>query len=973
MSFVSTPSADSGDTHRAKSAAKRSRPDDQPSAADIASLPAGTHSSSSSSSSSSASSTRSKQHKPSHAAASSSFSSFLQSYAETNRYRLGYPSHLTLTPDGDTLLFLRASSSTSFSHDLYSLELQSGAESCLLSASALLPNGASEQLSVEEKAMRERMRLSGKGLQSFFLSPADSQLVLLPFAGQLHLFDRRTQGVTQLTHSSSSPLSPQWSPDGSMISFVRDSDIHLIDVASSTSWQLTFIPTAASASSSSSPSPASACTVTNGLPDFIAAEEMSRFTGHWWSPDSLHIVYQQTDTAGMEVFFIADPSAPSAPPVSFPYPRAGKKNASVRLGIIAVERGRWTGRRSRTSSTASSSAASPAVSAHHSPSQVRSAGAASSAFSSPASASSASAASPSAAAAGAAAFTPLPPITIDDSEPGSDDNRLHLTSLTDQRTGKIVFSPSSHSKRFAYKDRHITDSTIWVQWDVRAFPYLVAVNWSDVLSPLTLVVQSRDQRTVQLLRCETITGNTEELLREQDEHWIGIDQSALENMWLQGGEAFVWSSERSGSWTVELYDRRGRWLRRLVQPELGYRSIVYVDCGNDVLYIHASPDPTQQHLVRVPLGLRTEGGDGEEMQEQQQLTAAVLTRTEGMHKAVIKHSARSRFIHQLNSLSGKPCVAVRELSQDGSVEEGWSVGVKDVAAPLPFLPSRTIIDTVTVPSSPLPLYTAVIPPASLSASEYPPPASAPPRRYPVLVHCYGGPHYQTVTRDCHSFLVPHFFASQDFFVVSIDNRGTPFRTAAFERSIHGRLAEVPVQDQTAALTALLALHPAMDPQRVGIWGWSFGGLMAAMCACLHPSVYCAAVAGAPVTQWADYDSHYTERYLGMPRSEADGQRIEDEGEEGAGTAVDAYAVNSPITAADQLQVPLLLVHGTADDNVYLSHSLLLSAALFRAGRQHEFLPLVNCTHMVADPLINQRLLERMLSFFLHNVRDRVVQ
>ena len=423
----------------------------------------------------------------------SSHSSFLPLFASTNRFRLGFPTHLTLTPGGDCLLYLRASSSTSFIHDLYCLDLATRTERLLVTASALL-GGAEERLSVEEKAMRERMRLSGKGLQSFSLSPADPSLLLLPFAGQLHLFNRLTGERTQLTHSSSPPLSPQWSPDGSMVAFIRDADIHLLDVPSSTEWQLTFIP------STSSPS-----SLTNGLADFIAAEEMSRFSGMWWSPDSLHLVYQQTDSSGMERFTIADPSDPSAPPLSTPYPRAGGKNASVRVGILAVDKARWVGRRSRGGSATSSSSPTPS---HTTPS------------------SSPTTPSPS-----------LPPITVDSLD--ADDDSLHLTSLTESSTGKVVFSPSSHSKRFHYKGSHITDQTIWVKWDRERWPYLVQVVWADVQCELTVIVQSRDQREMAVLVCETISGDTRPLLVEVEGKgsWVTIDQSCLERMWVEGGAA----------------------------------------------------------------------------------------------------------------------------------------------------------------------------------------------------------------------------------------------------------------------------------------------------------------------------------------------------------------------------------------------------------------------------------------------------
>ena len=825
--------------------------------------------------------------------ATQSDGSFLQTFAATNRFRLGFPTHLALTPGGDCLLFLRSSSSTSFVHDLFSLDLRSLTERRLLTAQALL-GGAEERLSVEEKAMRERMRISGKGLQSFLLSPADPSLLLLPFAGQLHLFNRTTSDVTQLTHSSSPPLCPQWSPDGSMIAFVRDSDIHVLDVPSSTEWQLTFVP-----SSSTS-------TLTNGVADFIAAEEMSRFTGMWWSPDSLHLVYQQTDTTGMERFTIADPSDPASAPTQFAYPRAGKKNASIRVGIVAVDKAKWVGRRSRGGSAASSSASSPAAS-------------------SPASALTTPTHAPS-----------PPPISVD--SPDSGDDAL-LTSLTESGTGKVVFSPSSHSKRFHYKGSHVTDATIWVTWDRERWPYLVQVVWSHVQCEMTLVVLSRDQREMAILLCETISGVTRELLVEREEEresWINIDQSCMEHLWLEGGQHFVWATERSGQWAVHLHDHKGQLVRKLVHEAHGYRSVVFVDARHDWLYVHASPDPSQQHLLRVPLGLKEEGRE-----------AKWLTYAPGVHKATIKRSSWPFCLHQHSSLRQKPVWAVRKLDEGKLEEQQGGAVVQDVAEAMPF-ESRVSIDTITVPASPMPLYTAVTLPSDLDPSSD--------RLHPVLVYVYGGPHFQSVTHDYHSYILAHFIASHSFYVVSIDNRGTPFRSRAFERAISRHLATVPVEDQVAGLKEVMRQHPRMDPTRVGVWGWSFGGLMAALLTQLHPSTFHAGIAGAPVTRWDLYDTLYTERYLGLPDEEAE-----------------AYRESSPITYADRLRRPLMLIHGTSDDNVYLSHSLQLSDALFREGKEHDFVPLINFTHMVSDPTVVVQLYRTVLRFMEKHVKHRQVE
>ncbi|MEK7755896.1 MAG: prolyl oligopeptidase family serine peptidase, partial [Planctomycetota bacterium] len=188
---------------------------------------------------------------------------------------------------------------------------------------------------------------------------------------------------------------------------------------------------------------------------------------------------------------------------------------------------------------------------------------------------------------------------------------------------------------------------------------------------------------------------------------------------------------------------------------------------------------------------------------------------------------------------------------------------------------------------------------------------------------------------------------------SIDGRGTPSRGRSWERVIKGNLIEISLHDQVAGLKALARKYGELDLDRVGIYGWSFGGYFSAMAVMRRPDVFDVGVAGAPVAEWLDYDTHYTERYLGLPDENPSG-----------------YADSSVLTYAKDLDKALLIIHGTADDNVYFSHSLKMSNALFRAGKPHDFLALSDFTHMVADPLVTTRLYQRIVGYFVkHLARD----
>jgi dipeptidyl-peptidase-4 len=192
---------------------------------------------------------------------------------------------------------------------------------------------------------------------------------------------------------------------------------------------------------------------------------------------------------------------------------------------------------------------------------------------------------------------------------------------------------------------------------------------------------------------------------------------------------------------------------------------------------------------------------------------------------------------------------------------------------------------------------------------------------------------------------PQWLADQGFAVLVVDGRGSPGRGPAWERQVHGDLATVPLADQLDALDAAAELEPRLDLERVAIRGWSFGGYLAAAAALRAPERVHAAVAGAPVTDWRLYDTHYTERYLGDPRERPA-----------------AYRDSSLLDDAPRLDRPLLLIHGLADDNVVAAHTLQLSSALLAAGKPHEVLPLVGVTHMTPQEVVAENLLRHQLDF-----------
>jgi len=221
-------------------------------------------------------------------------------------------------------------------------------------------------------------------------------------------------------------------------------------------------------------------------------------------------------------------------------------------------------------------------------------------------------------------------------------------------------------------------------------------------------------------------------------------------------------------------------------------------------------------------------------------------------------------------------------------------------------------------------------------------------KLPVLLDPYGGPHSQRVLNASGVYLTSQWFAEQGFAVVIADGRGTPARGPGWERAIAGDLAGPVLDDQVAALSAAADRLADLDTDRVAIRGWSFGGFLAALAVLRRSDVFHAAIAGAPVTDWRLYDTHYTERYLGQPDRDKD-----------------SYDRSSLISLAERAVVtprPLMLIHGLADDNVVVAHTLRLSAALLEAGYPHTVLPLSGITHMASQETVAENLLQLQLTF-----------
>ena len=342
----------------------------------------------------------------------------------------------------------------------------------------------------------------------------------------------------------------------------------------------------------------------------------------------------------------------------------------------------------------------------------------------------------------------------------------------------------------------------------------------------------------------------------------------------------------------------------------GVQVAAVLDVGEDVLFA-ANEDPTELHVWR--------GAGGEVLER--------VTSEPGMHLA---------------ARAGDVTVIVSELL-DPSLRR-----VRVLRAGEPVAEIRSLAEAPVIEARPT---FGIVGERDIHVAVFTPEGAEPDAPLPVIVDPYGGPHYSRVTKVHRALLEPQWLADQGFAVLVADGRGTPGRGVGWEHAVYRDLAGPVLEDQVDALHAAAERFGFLDLDKVGIRGWSFGGYLAAMAVLRRPDVFHAAVAGAPDAEQVLYDTAYTERYLGLPQEEPE-----------------VYRTNSLIGDAPNLVRPLLLIHGLADDNVFVANTLRLSRALTEAGRLHSVVPLSGVTHMTTKESVAENLLLLQVRFFRQALR-----
>ncbi|MFF4570613.1 alpha/beta fold hydrolase [Streptomyces sp. NPDC001410] len=441
-----------------------------------------------------------------------------------------------------------------------------------------------------------------------------------------------------------------------------------------------------------------------------------------------------------------------------------------------------------------------------------------------------------------------------------------------------------------------------IVWDRARYPYLARVHWSEAGAPL-LLVQARDQRSQVFLAVDPDSGSTRMVHADEDPTWLELFAGVP--CWSPSGQ-LVRIADEGGARVLAVGERP------LTGPQLHIRAVLDVTADDVLVSASAgeeaeSPETGEVHVYRV-----------------NELGVERVSQEPGVHSAV--------------RAGGVTVLASATLDSPGThvqvLRDGKRTATVRSCAEVPGLSPRV---TLTEGGA------HRIPCAVLMPTDYP--GDTP---LPVLLDPYGGPHGPRVVAAHNAHLTSQWFADQGFAVIVADGRGTPGRSPAWEKAVH-RDFTLTLDDQIEALQDLAGRYP-LDLSRVAVRGWSYGGYLAALAVLRRPDVIHAGIAGAPVTDWRLYDTHYTERYLGNPVADP------------ATYTHNSLVTDAGLSSPAEPHRPLMIIHGLADDNVVAAHTLRLSSALLAAGRPHEVLPLSGVTHMTPQEQVAENLLLLQVDF-----------
>jgi len=464
----------------------------------------------------------------------------------------------------------------------------------------------------------------------------------------------------------------------------------------------------------------------------------------------------------------------------------------------------------------------------------------------------------------------------------------------------------------------------WTSSGAKSVEYFgPSFSWTPDSKALAFLTLDRAQDELNVHLWDAAAGANRLLLTEKDAHWIN---SLEPPQFLGDNQRFLWLSERDGWLHLYLYGPNGRLQKQLTHgnwmiddPHFPSIPIIGLDEKGGWAYFAATyPDPRERQLYRVRL-------DGSGLER--------LSQQPGVHGLNLSPDGQFLLDH-FSSLHDPP--EIRLLKADGSLLTTLNKQTPHLDE---YALGRTELVEVKAADG-----------ATLYARLVKPPDFDPARKYPVIIDVYGGPGVQLIqNRWGLTSLSDHLFAEQGFILWSLDNRGAWGRGHAWESRVFKNLGHYELEDQLAGVAYLKSL-PYVDPMRIGITGWSYGGYMTLYALTHAPDVFKCGAAGGPVTDFKFYDSIYTERYMRTPQENPDG-----------------YKTSSPLEAADKLKAKVLLIQGTDDDNVHMQNTLNFVEALVKARTLFDLYIQPGEKHGFASEAARFYLTQRLLEFFKQNL------
>ncbi|WP_305824552.1 S9 family peptidase [Massilia brevitalea] len=454
--------------------------------------------------------------------------------------------------------------------------------------------------------------------------------------------------------------------------------------------------------------------------------------------------------------------------------------------------------------------------------------------------------------------------------------------------------------------------------------YLVRADWSADGKTLAYQRQTRDQKRLDLVAVDAATLAQRTLLTETSPTWVSIHNDLR---FLKDRSAFIWASERSGRNHLYLYDLNGKLINAISSGEWGVDNVLAVDEKAGKVYVSSNRDAV---IDKQTYALALNGSNANK--------PARISKGDGWHEAAFAGNGKI-FVDTYSSPTTPPQVSIRRA--DGAMVEWLQHNELNASHPFAkYLPDLLPTEFGTIKAHDgQTLHYSMIKPANFDAT----------KKYPVFLFTYGGPHSQRVTRTWGNYF-DQYMAQQGFVVFRLDNRGSSRRERQFTDVIYNNLGKNEVEDQVTGVD-WLAQQSFVDPKRVGVFGWSYGGFMTLRLLAAASDNIAMGVSVAPVTDWSLYDTHYTEQFVGAtPKSDPD-----------------AYARSGVFAHLDGLKSPLLLIHGMADDNVLFTNSTRLIDELVKRNVQFDLMTYPGAKHGISGRTSQRHVYGLIEAFFKKNL------